>query len=95
MGISLNGAKKTLYCTGNRSVNTATNWIFDHPELDLETPLEEEIKRLQTEELEEDCLKEVHRSRKGPLKFIYKKCFFFKKGYHRPKSMLKKAKNYA
>jgi len=58
MGISLNGAKKALYYTGNRSVNAATNWIFDHPELDLETPLEEEIKRLQAEELEEDCLEE-------------------------------------
>jgi len=58
MGISINGAKKALYYTGNRSVALATNWIFDHPELDLETPLEEEIKRLQAEELEEDCLEE-------------------------------------
>ena len=49
---------QALYYTGNRSVNAATNWIFDHPELDLETPLEEEIKRLQAEELEEDCLEE-------------------------------------
>ena len=30
---------KALYYTGNRSVALATNWIFDHPELDLETPL--------------------------------------------------------
>ena len=30
----------------------ATNWIFDHPELDLETPLEEEMRRLEAEEEE-------------------------------------------
>ena len=41
---------QALYYTGNRSVALATNWIFDHPELDLETPLEEEIKRLQAKE---------------------------------------------
>jgi len=58
MGISINGAKKALYYTGNRNVASATNWIFDHPELDLETPLEEEIKKLQAEELEDDCLEE-------------------------------------
>lgn len=58
MGISINGAKKALYYTGNRNVASATNWIFDHPELDLETPLEEEIKRLRAEELEDDCLEE-------------------------------------
>jgi len=52
MGISLNGAKKALYYTGNRSVALATNWIFDHPELDLETPLEEEMRRLEAEEEE-------------------------------------------
>lgn len=34
MGISSNGARKALYYTGNRSVSLATNWIFDHPELD-------------------------------------------------------------
>ena len=38
------------YYTGNRSVALATDWIFDHPELDLETPLEEEIKQLQAKE---------------------------------------------
>lgn len=52
MGISFNGAKKALYYTGNRSVALATNWIFDHPELDLETPLEEEMRRLEAEEEE-------------------------------------------
>jgi len=52
MGISLNGAKKALYHTGNRGVTFATNWIFDHPELDLETPVEEEIKRQEAEEEE-------------------------------------------
>merc|ERR1712038_899017 len=52
MGISINGAKKALYYTGNRSVALATNWIFDHPELDLETPLEEEMRRLEAEEEE-------------------------------------------
>jgi len=54
MGISLNGAKKALYHTGNRGVTLATNWIFDHPELDLETPVEEEIKI--AEDLEEEYL---------------------------------------
>lgn len=49
---------QALYYTGNRNVASATNWIFDHPELDLETPLEEEIKKLQAEELEDDCLEE-------------------------------------
>ena len=43
---------KALYYTGNRSVALATNWIFDHPELDLETPLEEEMRRLEAEEEE-------------------------------------------
>ena len=43
---------QALYYTGNRSVALATNWIFDHPELDLETPLEEEMRRLEAEEEE-------------------------------------------
>lgn len=43
-----------MYYTGNRSVTLATNWIFDHPELDLETPLEEELQRLEAEEAEDD-----------------------------------------
>ena len=42
-----------MYYTGNRSVTLATNWIFDHPELDLETPLEEELRRLEAEEAED------------------------------------------
>jgi len=56
MGISSNGARKALYYTGNRSVSLATNWIFDHPELDLETPLEEELRKLEAEEDEDDAL---------------------------------------
>lgn len=56
MGISSNGARKALYYTGNRSVSLATNWIFDHPELDLETPLEEELRKLEAEEDEDDEL---------------------------------------
>ena len=47
-----------MYYTGNRSVSLATNWIFDHPELDLETPLEEEIERLEAEEAEQELLGE-------------------------------------
>jgi len=53
MGISLNGAKKALYRTGNVSVASASNWIFDHPEVDLETPVEEEI-RMEIFEAEEE-----------------------------------------
>ena len=47
---------QALYYTGNRSVSLATNWIFDHPELDLETPLEEELRKLEAEEDEDDEL---------------------------------------
>ena len=47
-----------MYYTGNRSVSLATNWIFDHPELDLETPLEEELRKLEAEEDEDDALDE-------------------------------------
>ena len=47
---------QALYYTGNRSVSLATNWIFDHPELDLETPLEEELRKLEAEEDEDDAL---------------------------------------
>merc|ERR1711860_144571 len=54
MGISSNGARKALYYTGNRSVSLATNWIFDHPELDLETPLEEELRKLEAEDDEDE-----------------------------------------
>ena len=35
-------------------MSLATNWIFDHPELDLETPLEEELLRLEAEEDDDD-----------------------------------------
>ena len=44
---------QALFYTGNKSVSLATNWIFDHPEIDLETPLEEEMKRLAAEEEEQ------------------------------------------
>lgn len=54
MGISINGAKKALFYTGNRSVALATNWIFDHPQLDLDTPLEVEIKRMAEEDFDDD-----------------------------------------
>ena len=37
---------QALDYTRNRSFKAATKWIFNHPELDCETPIEEEIKRL-------------------------------------------------
>lgn len=49
---------QALFYTGNRSVALATNWIFDHPELNLETPLEEEMRRLAAEEAEEAAFDE-------------------------------------
>ena len=61
MGISLNGAKKALYRTGNSSVTLASNWIFDHPELDLETPVEEEIKM----EMLKEAAKELEENEMG------------------------------
>lgn len=43
MGISAVAAKKALYYTGNQSIESATNWIFENPDNDLDTPLELEV----------------------------------------------------
>ena len=52
MGICRNGAIKSLYWTGNQSPLAASNWIFDQPDRDLETPLEVELEMIR-EHLEE------------------------------------------
>ena len=41
-----NGAVKALYWTGNKSALAASNWIFDQPERDLDTPLEDELEMI-------------------------------------------------
>lgn len=43
MGISAVAAKKALFYTDNQSVELATNWIFENPDNDLDTPLELEL----------------------------------------------------
>ena len=43
MGISAVAAKKALFYTANQSVESATNWIFENPDNDLDTPLELEV----------------------------------------------------
>jgi len=54
MGICRNGAVKALYWTGNKSALTASNWIFDQPERDLDTPLEDELEMIRAQQAERD-----------------------------------------
>jgi len=54
MGICRNGAVKALYWTGNKSALTASNWIFDQPERDLDTPLEDELEMIRAQQAERE-----------------------------------------
>jgi len=54
MGICRNGAVKALYWTGNKSALAASNWIFDQPERDLDTPLEDELEMIRAQQLERE-----------------------------------------
>jgi len=54
MGICRNGAVKALYWTGNQSALAASNWIFDQPERDLETPLEDELEMIRAQQAERE-----------------------------------------
>jgi len=53
MGICRNGATKALYWTGNKSAVAASNWIFDQPDRDLDTPLEDELEMIRAQQREE------------------------------------------
>ena len=59
MGICRNGAIKALYWTGNHSALTASNWIFDQPDRDLDTPLEDELEMIRQQQAERDREEEV------------------------------------
>jgi len=54
MGICRNGAVKALYWTGNQSALAASNWIFDQPDRDLETPLEDELEMIRAQQAERE-----------------------------------------
>jgi len=54
MGICRNGAIKALYWTGNKSAVAASNWIFDQPERDLDTPLEDELEMIRAQQAERE-----------------------------------------
>jgi len=54
MGICRNGAVKALYWTGNKSAVAASNWIFDQPERDLDTPLEDELEMIRAQQIERE-----------------------------------------
>jgi len=54
MGICKNGAIKALYWTGNQSALAASNWIFDQPDRDLETPLEDELEMIRAQQAERE-----------------------------------------
>jgi len=54
MGICRNGAVKALYWTGNQSALAASNWIFDQPDRDLETPLEDELEMIRAQQMERE-----------------------------------------
>jgi len=54
MGICRNGAVKALYWTGNQSALAASNWIFDQPDRDLDTPLEDELEMIRAQQAERD-----------------------------------------
>jgi len=54
MGICRNGAVKALYWTGNMSALAASNWIFDQPDRDLDTPLEDELEMIRAQQAERD-----------------------------------------
>jgi hypothetical protein len=61
MGICRNGAVKALYWTGNHSALAATNWIFDQPDRDLDTPLEDELEMIRAQQAERE--REEHEER--------------------------------
>ena len=46
MGITEMAATKALYWTGNSCIELASNWVFERSEESLKTPLEVEIKHL-------------------------------------------------
>lgn len=54
MGICKNGAIKALYWTGNQSTLAASNWIFDQPDRDLDTPLEDELEMIRAQQAERE-----------------------------------------
>ena len=54
MGICRNGAIKSLYWTGNQSPLAASNWIFDQPDRDLDTPLEDELEMIRAQQAERE-----------------------------------------
>jgi len=54
MGICRNGAVKALYWTGNVSALAASNWIFDQPDRDLDTPLEDELEMIRAQQAERE-----------------------------------------
>ena len=54
MGICRNGAVKALYWTGNQSALAASNWIFDQPDRDLDTPLEDELEMIRAQQAERE-----------------------------------------
>ena len=62
MGICRNGAVKALYWTGNNSALAASNWIFDQPDRDLDTPLEDELEMIRAQQAERE--REEHEERK-------------------------------
>jgi len=61
MGICRNGAVKALYWTGNHSALAASNWIFDQPDRDLDTPLEDELEMIRAQQAERE--REEHEER--------------------------------
>jgi len=65
MGICRNGAVKALYWTGNHSALSASNWIFDQPDRDLETPLEDELEMIRAQQAERE--REEREEREGCL----------------------------
>jgi len=54
MGICRNGAIKALYWTDNQSALAASNWIFDQPDRDLDTPLEDELEMIRAQAAERE-----------------------------------------
>lgn len=59
MGVSKNAAEKALFYTGNKSPDLAAAWIFEHQDMDLETPLEAEADDVTDEDSE--MLTEVYK----------------------------------
>ena len=43
-----------MYWTGNQSALAASNWIFDQPERDLDTPLEDELEMIRAQQAERE-----------------------------------------